>query len=122
MLSRTSKITAAVALALTIGGVGLTLAALVDHVPGTPFGARLFIGLSMGIVGSVLLGAVALHTNSDREGVYRLGYYAGRSDAILDRNRRDNVTPIRRARSGAGHRARPSQPERGLDERADTHG
>lgn len=135
MLSRTSKITAAIAAATTIGGLGLTVAAMVNHVPGTPFGASLFVGLSLAIIGCVLLGAVALHTSSDREAVYRLGYEAGRLDLIREMNSRERagVTPLRpanrglysfnaQARSAAGRRARPSQRASGPDSHAGSHG
>lgn len=133
MLSRASKITGAIAAAIAMAGAGLAAREMASHEPGNPSEPVLFVGLSLVVIGAVLLGAMCLHISSDREGVYRLGYEAGRLDTIREMNGREPavVTPLRpasggayalseRPRSAAGRRAHPSQPARGRAEHADS--
>lgn len=116
------------AIVLALAGAGLAASRIIAHEDGQPFGWKFFAGCVLAIVGGVTLGNSLLHAASDREAVYRLGYAAGRLDAIRDINRHAQVVPLRPApdglhsfnRAAAGRRARRPHPAPAPDERADT--
>lgn len=100
-MNRTQRIQV-VAGVLGLAGIVMTTARIIAHEDGQPYSWRFFAGLGIGIVGAAVYGAALLHSATDREAIYRLGYTAGRVDTIREMNRAAQVVPLT-PRSAAGH-------------------